>query len=168
MYVVQLCNRPTPRMTESLIVCAAIVSPYDDRLSNAISQTGWFYVEHPSGQLPSQGERLDAAGCIVKALRTEKLEASSSSVADILAMPAGDMCTLAQRYANLPHAVDLARGWRDSRSGAQKLVESLAVSSAVELRNEGGKCVPKGSASFLQGRAPCPCAEPPLEQPLEP
>ncbi|EFN51862.1 hypothetical protein CHLNCDRAFT_139765 [Chlorella variabilis] len=106
---------------------AAIVGPYDKRLNSPCSSITWFYVDHQPGTLPSAGQRPEDVGCVAKALQTVQLpdNGSCNVQAEIMAMPAGRMLELTQRYATKRDAVDMAGVWRDGTSCIQKLVASL-------------------------------------------
>lgn len=82
-------------------LAAAIVGPYDKRLNSPCSSITWFYVDHQPGTLPSAGQRPEDVGCVAKALQTVQLpdNGSCNVQAEIMAMPAGRMLELTQRYA---------------------------------------------------------------------
>jgi hypothetical protein len=108
------------------------VGPYDKRVPTPRSSLTWFYVDHPAGRLPQEGQRPEDVGCVGKSLQTLQLadDGAGSAQAAIAGMPAagGVMQQLAQQYVGKPDAVDLASAWRDGSSRAQKLVSSLLVS----------------------------------------
>lgn len=80
--------------------CAAIVGPYDKRLGGAQSSVTWFYVEHPPGRLPAEGQPPEAVGCVGKALQTLQLvDDGGRAVAEIAAWPVCGLQQLVLRYA---------------------------------------------------------------------
>ena len=117
------------------------MGPYDRRLPTPRSSLTWFYVDHPAGRLPEEGQRPEDVGCVGKSLQTLQLaeDGAGSAQAAIAAMPAaaGVMQQLVQQYAGKPDAVDMGSAWRDGSSRAQKLVASLLVSGCLWLAGSG-------------------------------
>lgn len=128
------------------------MGPYDKRVPTPRSSLTWFYVDHPAGRLPEEGQRPEDVGCVGKSLQTLQLadDGAGSAQAAIAGMPAagGVMQQLAQQYVGKPDAVDLASAWRDGSSRAQKLVASLLVSGRpagwLGSRLVALECLPAG------------------------
>lgn len=106
---------------------AAIVGPYDKRQLAARSSLTCFYVDHPFGVLPGEGQRPDDVGCVAKVLQTLPLAdgGGDSAMAEIANLPSSVLQKLALRYAARRDAVDLMGKWREGCSCAQKLIASL-------------------------------------------
>lgn len=104
------------------------MGPYDRRLASATSSMTWFYVDHPSGRIPAEGQRPEAAGCVAKALQTQQLvDDGGRAVAEIAAWPVLGLQQLVQRYTGRREAADMTGPWRDGSTRLQKLVASLQV-----------------------------------------
>lgn len=84
----------------------AIVGPYDERQAGSASSITWFYVDHPPGVLPAEGQRPESVGCVAKAMQTlQLLDGGGGGVqAEILALPGTMLQQLAQRYVGKPDA----------------------------------------------------------------
>ncbi|KAL4433628.1 hypothetical protein ABPG75_000069 [Micractinium tetrahymenae] len=106
---------------------AAIVGPYDKRQAGPASSITWFYVDHPPGVLPAEGQRPESVGCVAKAMQTlQLLDGGGGGVpAEVSALPSSVLQQLAQRYVGKPDAVNMLATWRDGTTAAQKLVASL-------------------------------------------
>ncbi|KAL4450629.1 hypothetical protein ABPG77_000985 [Micractinium sp. CCAP 211/92] len=106
---------------------AAIVGPYDKCTAGPASSITWFYVDHPSGVLPAEGQRPERVGCVAKAMQTLRLlDGGGGGVqAEISGLPNSVLQQLAQRYVGKPDAVNMFATWREGLTTAQKLVASL-------------------------------------------
>ncbi len=85
---------------------AAIVGPYDKCTAGLASSITWFYVDHPSGVLPAEGQRPESVGCVAKAMQTLRLlDGGGGGVqAEISGLPNSVLQQLAQRYVGKPDA----------------------------------------------------------------
>lgn len=86
--------------------CAAIVGPYGKHMDSPASSITWFYVDHPQGVLPAEGQRPESVGCVAKAMQTlQLLDGGGGGVqAEISALPGSILQQLAQRYVGKPDA----------------------------------------------------------------
>jgi len=82
------------------------VGPYDKRQVAAASSIQFFYVEHPPGVLPAEGQRPEDVGCVAKALQTLPLAdgGGRATMAEIAAGPQTMLLQLCQRYSTKPDA----------------------------------------------------------------
>lgn len=103
---------------------AAIVGPFGQHLQTALSSISWFFVDHPPGQVPSEGQSPEEAGCVAKALSLTTLYDDSKQEL-VLAAPKKELQQLAKKYAPLPSAQVFDGAWRDGLNRRDKLAESL-------------------------------------------
>jgi len=118
----QHANRVEADGTEPYI--AAIVGPFGKHLPDASASITWFQVEHTPGQLPTEGQSPEEAGCIPKELTTTTVF-DESKQAELLRAPKNELQQLAKRYAPLPEAQDFDAPWRGGLTRRDKLAESL-------------------------------------------